>query len=424
MMYHKNLLVIGALALMFLAPKPAQAQTFTVLHNFSSGQDGANPAAGLTLDSAGNLYGTAQHGGDTDNCTPGCGTAFKLTHAGSGWVLNRLYSFVGGPYDGAVPQAAMIFGPDGALYGTTLLGDWQGGGNCQPKGHYGCGVVYKLRPPARACKTALCPWTETLLYQFTGSGDDGGNPGFGSLIFDVEGNLYGATFGGLNVGAVYELSPSSDGWTGKLLHRFVGSDGGVPEAGLAWDAAGNLYGTTEEGGSGDCRVGCGVVYQLTPTGPDWILTSIYKFQNNGDGAIPASGLIFDAAGNLYGATTEGGQLGGGVVFELTPANGNWTFHLLANLPGPGIGPFGNLTFDDAGNLYGLALTDGAYAKGSLFKLSPGNGGWTYTSLHDFTGRSDGGIPYGNVIFDANGNLYGTASVGGTNGYGVVWEMTP
>ena len=175
------------LLLVLLTPQPAQAQTFKVIYNFTGGQDGGAPGAGLTMDRAGNLYGTATGGGSSGN-----GTVFKLSHKGSGkgsgWVLAPLYSFQGGN-DGATPIARVIFGPDGSLYGTTTYGGIQG---CR-FGYDTCGTVFKLQPPPVACKTALCPWTETVLYRFTG-GSDGGHPQNGDLLFDQSGTLYGTTY--------------------------------------------------------------------------------------------------------------------------------------------------------------------------------------------------------------------------------------
>ena len=146
------------------------------------------------------------------------------------------------------------------------------------------------------------------------------------------------------------------------------------------------------------------------------------------GNDPWAGLIIDPSGNLYGTTTGGGSGSGGTVFELTPANVGWTFKTLYSFSGNGGGPSDKLVMDAAGNLYGTTYIDGAYGYGTVFKLTPSNGGWTYTSLHDFTGGSDGANPISSLVFDANGNLYGTASQGGTGncpgGCGVVFEITP
>src|SRR5271166_2917290 len=159
---------------------------------------------------------------------------------------------------------------------------------------------------------------------------------------------------------------------------------------------------------------------------------LYRFQDGSDGAVPFGGVIFDNSGNLYGSTLVHGLGGGGTVFELSPANGNWTFSLLYSFIGSGFGPAASLTMDAAGNLYGTTDKNGAFGAGTVFKLTPSGGSWKYTSLHDFTGGSDGGNPFSNVTFDANGNLYGRTSAGGDTsgdcqglvGCGVVWEITP
>ena len=402
-----------------LAPS-AQTQTFKVLHAFTGAQDGGNPNTGLIPDRAGNLYGTAMIGGITGSNCPSntCGIVFRLVRQGSGWIFNPLYNFAGGN-DGANPYAGVVFGPNGSLYGTTPYG---GGGDDCGFGS-GCGTVFNLKPSATACKTALCYWTETVLYGFTG-GSDGGLPAFGNLIFDSAGNLYGTTLrGGIyDAGTVFELMPSGSGWTETTLYSFTGgSDGGYPWAGLTLDNAGNLYGTTELGGTFDG----GTVFQLTPSGLGWTEKVLHSFTGGADGDEPYAGLIFDQSGNLYGATVDGGQGAGGTAFKLKPSSGSWTYSLVYGFQGSAFcGPTGNLIMDAAGNLYGTTECDDAYGKGSVFKLTPSGPPWTYTSLHDFTGGSDGANPVGGVILDASGNVYGTAAAAGTNGRGVIFEITP
>ncbi len=387
-----------------------QAQTFTVLHTFTGANDGGKPAASLTLDGAGNLYGTASYGGGH-----GMGTVFKLTNRPSGWTLANLYSFTGGS-DGAKPNAGVIFGPDGSLYGNTYAG-----GNPACEG--GCGTVYNLKPPPRVCSSTSYPWQETTLYQFPG-GPDGGQP-MGNLSFDSSGNLYGTTISG--EGAVFEMSPGSEGWTYHPVFVFDYHDiPSGPYAGVIPDAAGNLFGTTVWGGENECYqlITCGTIFELSPVGSSWRLQVLHEFDGS-DGGNPMSGLIFDRFGNLYGANTWGG------VFNLTPSAGNWTFNLLYRLsglclfpPGSLCGPLGSLAIDATGALYGTQDAAGAYGYGSVFKLTPSNGGWIYTDLHDFTGGSDGEYPAAGVTLDANGNVYGTAEDGGSSGFGVVFEITP
>jgi uncharacterized repeat protein (TIGR03803 family) len=413
------LALVVVFVLTVVAGPAAQAQTYNKLHDFTGGEDGANPRSGLTLDPAGrNLYGTAYNGG-----TAGAGTAYQLKPMGSNWIFNLLYTFAGGS-DGANPTARVIFGPNGTLYGTTL---YDGAG--------GAGTVFNLRPFPTVCRAALCPWMKTLLYAFAG-GADGAFPELADLLFDRSGNIYGTTYNGGTgndgYGTVYELSPSGSGYTESVLYRFSGSDGDRPVAGVIPDSSGNLYGTTTFGGNLGCNVGfepgCGVVYELTPSESSWTESTVYTFQNGNDGSLPYSGLIFDSSGNLYGATDNGGSGGGGTVFELTPSNGSWTFNTLYSFTGAAYcGPWDFAM--NGGNLYGTTYCDGAHGYGNVFELSPSSGGgWTYTDLHDFCAGgppcSDGANPISNVSFDTSGNLYGTTYYGGADGYGVVWEITP
>ena len=419
-------------ALMFATPPSAQAQTLTVLHSFACCSQGYIPFSGLTIDRPGNLYGTTGHGGLSEGGGYCCGTVFKLTHKGSGWVFSPLYSFdeAGGPMqDGVSPMARVIFGPDGSLYGTTLYGgsrDYCGNGQ-------GCGTAFKLSPPPTACKTALCGWNETILYRFTGE-SDGGEPGYGDLAFDQAGNIYGTTItGGVGncnnpagtCGLVYKLTPSSGGWTESVLYTFTGgSNGGNPYASVVFGPDGNLYGTTTVGGSGCNGYGCGTVFQLKPSGSGWTENVLYAFQGGSDGANPYGGLIFDPSGNLYGTTVSGGSGGGGTVFMLT-FNGGWTFSLVYSFTGAGNspGPFDSLIRDPAGNLYGTTAGDGAYGYGSVFQLTPSGSGWTETDLYAFT-CDEGCYPHGGVVLDANGSLYGTTELGGPGNGGIVFELTP
>jgi|ERR1700688_3633905 len=387
-------------ALTVLATQSAQAQTFTVLHDFTRGKDGASPEVGLSIDGAGNLFGTANSGGSA-----GFGTVFELAQKGRSFGFRVLHSFTGGSVgstDGGGPAARVVFGPNGTLYGSTTFG-----------GNSNGGTVYNLGPAARLR-------TETILYSFT-AGSDGDRPS-GDLIFDQAGNIYGTTsFGGSTFnGTTFELTPSGSGFTEDLLYNFTGgNDGADPVAGVISDAAGNLYGTAGVGGA----FGFGTVFELTGSGSSRTEQTLYSFQDASDGAIPNGGLIFDASGNLYGTTSSGGSGGGGTVFKLTPSAGSFTFSLLFSFTGRG-GPGASLTMDAAGNLYGTTTNDGAFGQGSVFKLTPSGGSYTLTSLHDFTGGTDGGAPFSNVIFDAVGNLYGTASQGGANSAGVVFEITP
>ena len=409
------LFLIFVFLFLTLTAQPAQAQTYQVIYNFTGGADGAFPEAGLTMDRAGNSYGTTVYGGVgcPNGSLPGCGTVFKLSHRGSGWVLTTIYRFQGGS-DGANPYAQVVIGPDGSLYGTTYLG----GRGCDS---YGCGTVFKLRPGPSATGS----WTETVLYRFAGS-PDGFSPN-AAVVFDQAGNLYGTTINGgtFGVGSVFKLTPSDGGWTENVLYSFSnGNDGSYPTSSVIFDQIGNLYGTTTfGGGSLGCLIGCGTIFQLTRSGSDWTEKVLYRFQGRSDGGYVYAGLIFDGSGNLYGATGFLGSGNGGTVFELTPSGGNWTFNLLYSFTGQG-GPYDSLLMDTAGNFYGTTGLDGLYQGGSVFRLTLSNGRWTETDLYSFTGFSDGGQPFSGVILDANCNLYGTAVEAGAYGYGVVWEVTP
>lgn len=417
-----------SLGLAFSMGPLAQAQTFSVIHNFTGGGDGAYPTTGLTMISPGNFYGTTSSGANQ------WGTVFKLRYVNSGWTVVPLYAFNGlndGGDDGGGPYTPILTGPDGTLYGATN----RGGENCDLI-EFGCGTVYSLRPPPTTGRSVVQPWTETQLYRFTG-GNDGALPA-GGLTLDSAGALYGtALLGGgggtgchgSTCGVVYKLTPSNGNWIQSVLYTFTGgSDGGQPSGGVIFDTAGNLYGTAQTGGA----YRYGTVFQLTQLDFGWMENTLYAFQYGNDGAVPFAGLVFDQAGDLLGTTTFGGARYGGTVFELTPSSGGWTYAQLYALPGQEVslcGAFGplynaTLTVDQAGNLYGTSACAGQYNWGSVFKLTFSNGAWQYTSLHDFSNFADGGYPQSNVVIDSNGNLFGTAAFGGSSGAGVIWEITP
>jgi uncharacterized repeat protein (TIGR03803 family) len=399
-------LIIG-----FLLTQPTDAQTYTVLHHFTGASDGANPLAGVTVDSGGSLYGTTMAGG-----RKGFGTVYRLANSGGNWVFYLVYSFAGFEKgDGSGPYARVVIGPDGALYGTTRSGG--GGQGCREL--HGCGTVYRVRAKPGDIQV---PWTEDVLYSF--GTYDGSDPYYGDLVFDHMGNLYGATMNGgaYLQGAVYELSPAGGTWTEQVVYSFAGPDGAAPVNGPVIDQSGHLYGTTSSGGSG----GFGAIYQLSRSGSIWTESVLHSFQSLSDGLTPSTGAFLDPSGNLFGATQAGGVGGGGTVFELTPlGNGNWNLRTLYGFSGSSLGSsYRTLVMDRAGNLYGTASGDGMKQHGSVFKLTWSNGAWSYTSLHDFTGGTDGGTPFGTLAFDATGNIYGTASTGGAYGNGVLFEITP
>jgi uncharacterized repeat protein (TIGR03803 family) len=402
--------------LMVVPTQAAQAQTYKVLYNFSGGQGGAAPAAGLTMDKAGNLYGTTRQGGGSGCGGSDCGTVFKLSRKGSGWVLNPLYGFQGGN-DGSYPYGRLTIAPDGSLYGTTNEG---GGSGC---GGTGCGIIFNLKPSPRACTTALCPWTETVLYRFTG-GSDGAGP-VGDLIFDQAGNLYGgAGSGGMagcygyGCGVVYKLVPSNGSWTETVLYSLTGgNDGGSPGGGVIFDQEGNLYGVADYGGS----VGRGTVYELMPSGSGWVENTLYSFDSGASGKEPIGSPVFDKSGNLDLATPNDTLDEDGTVYQLTKSNNNWTLGKLAVLSHQFVS--GGVVLDAADNVYDTAVGDGRNTYGTVFMLT--NGSWTEVVLHSFSSDClDGCDPEGGVVLDGDGNVYGTTPNGGPYGYGAVWEITP
>jgi uncharacterized repeat protein (TIGR03803 family) len=277
----------------------------------------------------------------------------------------------------------------------------------------------------------------TVLYKFTGR-TDGGWAEDNKLIFDAAGNLYGTTRAGgaHSNGAVFELTPNSDGtWSESVLYSFAGgADASSVRAGVTFDASGNLYGTSVFGGDH----GEGAVFKLSHNSDgSWSESVIYSFSGGSDGAWAIGGVVFDAAGALYGTTGYGGAQGGGVVFKLTQnSDGSWTESVLHSFTGKdgGYPDHANLVFDSAGNLYGAAsdLQWGPCC-GTIFELMPQpDGSWKEKVLHHFNGGKDGGTPESTLIFDQAGALYGTAAGGGstacprgyTSGCGVVFKLTP
>jgi uncharacterized repeat protein (TIGR03803 family) len=386
----------------------------TVLLNFSY-NNGNEPIAGLIIDASGNLYGTTFYGGSYGN-----GTIFELTPRADGWAETVLYNFSGHGADGFWPNSRLVFDASGNLYGTTFFG-----------GDFQVGTVFELSPGANGV------WSEKTIHSFNPKNKDGSYPHAG-LIVDASGNLYGTAAGGGHIGdgIVFELSPAGDGdFTEKVLHSFAGNDGAGPYSSLIFDAFGDLYGTTSYGGTSTaCANGCGTVFELIPTtGGNW-MEKAFSF-NNTNGANPYGGLIIDASGNLYGATSQGASGNFGAVFELTPVHPGWTeqiLHIFSPHLGDGMNPWAPLIFDAAGNLYGTTGSGGAYGGGTVYELTPSTGGpWSEKVLYSF--NSEGGAahdPVPGVVLDAAGNLYGAALSGGDNfsscygGCGAVFEITP
>jgi len=350
------------------------------------------------------------------------------TTVASSQTDNVLYRFKGSS-DSGIPRAGLVTDKAGNLYGTTS--GFQ----------IGCGTVFELVKPVSVGN----PWTEDLIHTFSCNND--ATP-YDGLIIDSAGNLYGTTFDN-SEGSVFELSPPATqggAWTETVLHSFTGAngDGAGSVASLIMDSAGNVYGTTENGGirTGQCSStdGCGVVFELTPPasqGGAWTETIVRSFDGP-DGQVPAAGVVFDGK-SLFGTTFYGGTNGVGVVFRLLPpaVQGEaWKENVLYNFTGVNDGgyPAANLVVH-GGNLYGTAVGGpegidvgtGTCQCGALFELSPPatqGGAWTETTLHLFTGGTDGGAPYAAVVFDQVGNFYTTTYIGGTSNEGTVAEFSP
>jgi uncharacterized repeat protein (TIGR03803 family) len=342
------------------------------------------------------------------------GLFLAATTSASAQTETILHTFALQNGDGASPNSPLAADSSGSLYGVT----YSGGAN----GVNGKGVAYKLT------KSSGGTWHETILHSFSG-GTDGGTPG-GHLVIDgAAKSIYGtAAIGGTNNnGIVYSLSPGNP-WTLTAIYNFRGSEGSNPSTGVTLHG-GNLYGTANGGTNG-----VGSVYRLHPpsvTGGQWHEQTLYEFTFGADGGYPFSTPIFDAAGNLYGSAFNS-LSGAGTVYELSPptgGSGTWTFNTLYTFSGGADGGSpGGLVMDNAGALYGTTQAGGANNWGTVFKLTPpsgGTGAWNESVLYSFTDGADGAIPWGGVIFDSAGNLYGTASGGGLScGCGTVFEVSP
>jgi len=405
----KAMLAAVVLILFFLSPCVFAQET--VLHSFND-HDGNEPIGGVTFDSAGSLYGTTFYGGSS---TVGVVYQLKPSSAGN-WKEKVLHTFSIDGTDGYWTPAGLTLDSAGNLYGVT----WFGGTADE-------GIVYKLSPNSDGS------WTETILHNFVNDGTDGFYP-HSSVILDAQGNLYGTTANGGagNYGVVYELSPSGGTWTETILHTFANTEGANPFGSLVFDAAGNLYGATSAGGgsSSACKYGCGTIFELSPSAGSWNVTVLHNFTTNPrDGRFPYCALVFDSGGNLYGMTSEGGSAGNyGTVFELTPSGNSWKetiLHVFNRNGTDGYYPFNGLIIDAAGNLYGTTQTGGFHGQGIAFELTPSNGTWNEKILYNFNPQGRGGYdPVARLVFDSAGNLYGTAISGGAYSKGTVFEIKP
>jgi uncharacterized repeat protein (TIGR03803 family) len=422
----------------------ADGTGFTVLHQFTR-SDGANPYASLIVDGAGHLYGTTTYGGASDD-----GTVFTVKTDGSAFAV--LHSFAGGAADGANPYGAPILDGSGNLHGTTSAGGASGdgtvftmttGGDDFTLVHsFAGGATDGATPYGSLVRDASGNlWgttnsggtsdegtifmidgggTLTVVHSFTGGASDGARPHV-ALILDGAGNLYGTTYSGgtSNDGTVFTIDAAVSTFT--VLHSFAGNPtgGAHPEASLVLDGAGNLYGTTSYGGAADT----GAVFTVTTAGTGFAILHSFAWGGT-EASHPYPSLVLDGSGNLYGTTYAGGHSSSGVIFTLkTDGSGFTVLHSFAGGEADGANPYGALVLDGSGNLYGTTSGGGASGEGTIFTITTGGTG--FTVLHSFAGGpSDGANPYASLALDGSGNLYGTAVNGGASGsYGVVFTVT-
>jgi uncharacterized repeat protein (TIGR03803 family) len=408
----------GFLLLVLALSALATAQKESTIYSFKAGRDGATPEGGLISDTSGNLYGTTAQGGGSVNCG-----ANGRKPLGCGTVF-ELSPQAGGHWTETILYAFQGGTADGIAPADKLVFDASGNlyGATLSGGAQNLGTIFELSPPAQKGGT----WTETVLHSF---GLDSGPRG---LAFDAQGNLFGEANGDNTDGEIFEMSPPAvhgQPWSFNILYEFTGPNGSVPLGGFALDAGQNLYGATSLGGVD----ACGVVFELVrPSSPGgvWSESLLYQFTcGNGDGDQPSGGVIFHN-GNLYGSTAYGGNgLGDGTVFELSPASGGaWTETTLYQFDRSNSGAFrpeSGVVFDHQGNLYGTTNFSGDH--GVAYKLAPpGVQGqpWTATTLHDFLCGNDGCAPLSGLIFDKGNVLYGTAGMGGIGKAGVVFGIIP
>jgi len=375
-------------------------------------------------------------------------SAMMPAAASAGWNFTVLHTFTGGS-DGGYPVAGVTLDKFGNLYGTAASGGTGYGTAFELKNTakgYAFEVLYSFAggSDGAAPGARLMPGPDGRLYGTTAQGGGGGGtvfelgarekggsrlerdlfalfgggngyqPSDGDIAFDAKGDVFGTTTAGgaYGNGSVYELKRTKTGYTETAIYSFGAkqNDGSQPVGGLIFDAAGNLYGTTSQGGSGG---GYGTVFQLVPGKSGWTENILYNFTGTSD-----------ASGNLYGGATDGGVNNGGTIYELSPGASGWKFAALYSVPGWGVsGPFRTPYVDASGNIWATTHCDGEYGAGSVYELTNSGGSWTYNSVHEFTGGSDGAYVFANPVFDGKGNIFGTTQVGGS-GAGVVWEASP
>jgi uncharacterized repeat protein (TIGR03803 family) len=392
------------IALVVVAGRTINTEAQTVETNFcslgNSPTDGNEPAGGLFQAGDGNFYGTAENGGTSLNCGSfGCGTIFRVSPSGT--YIN-LRSFNGFPTDGTSPQATLIQGTDGNLYGTAN----QGGVN-------GFGTVFRFSLSGNY----------TNLYSFGNSSTDGASPQ-APLVQGSDGNFYGTTFaGGTNQvpsggrGTVFRISPSG---VYTSLYSFAGApkDGSFPQSGLIQGSDGNFYGATGLGGpSANCADGCGTVFRISPSG---IYTNLHNFTGfpTTDGSAPSAALVQGSDGNFYGTAASGGTNGFGTLFRISPSGIYTTLYTFAGSP-DGSAP-GGLVQGSDGNVYGTTGSGGTFDAGTLFRISPSG---IYSNLYSFSGAPDGYQPVPAIMQGTDGSFYGTTDSGGTNNAGAAFKLT-
>jgi uncharacterized repeat protein (TIGR03803 family) len=370
------------------------AQTLTTLHSFTGVPDGSNPSSAVVLDQDGNAYGATFSGGNSTTCNGGCGAVFKVAPDGTETVF---YNFAG-KNDGANPNFLELQGTN--LVGTTLIGGIYG----EKVRRFGLGTIFAITLTGQ----------KSLWHSFRGGvhsyplalsqGPDGqfGVTTAGASLFRAHKNYNGSVMNALS---------SND----RAILKFKGSNpaaGEFPTAGLAFDAQGNIYGTTMGGGAH----GSGVLFEVGSKGGEIVLHDFGS--GGGDGGEPSAGLMNDAQGNIYGTTANGGSLGAGTVFKVTSSG----IAIVYSFGGPdGNDPQSLLIFDAQGNLYGTTDFGGVYNQGTVYELSPSG---QETVLYSFTGGVDGAHPQAALVFDSQGNLYGTTTGGGANGQGTVFKLVP
>ncbi len=398
---------------------PAGSRGETILYSFGILKSPATPNSTPVYDSKGNVYGTT-----LDEITSlgllQRGSVYEVSHdPGGGWTESTLFTFQT-PATGDTPNGVIFDATKANLYGTT-----------QDGGTSSAGTVFELSPNGTGA------WMETILWSFGATATDGSSPE-GGLVFDAAGNLYGTTNGGgaHSYGTVFELSPNgAGGWTEKVLYSFAGSsigDGSNPRAGLTFDTKGNLYGTTYSSGASG---GYGTVFELTPaSGGTWTEQVLHTFAIAGasDVGTPTGSLTLDTEGNVYGVGNSGGNHNSGAVYELSSTPSGWTEQLLYSFNGTsgssdGVNPEGGVIFDAKGNLWGTAFHGGTHPpQGAIYELSPAGGSWTEQVQYNFNDSSsnDGFYPEASLALDSSGNFYGITTQGGAYTYGTLYEFTP